>query len=95
MATSHGAEALGYQSGRLVPGFKADITFINIDQIHLQPAEPSAIIPNLVYSARGSDVDQVMINGRILVKEGKLVNIAYDHIIDKMKMSIQRLTNHT
>lgn len=93
MATSNGAEVLGYRSGRLAQGYNADIAFINIDQIHLQPAQPQTIIPNLVYSAQGSDVDQVMVGGRILVQEGKLVSGKHDQIIEKMKLSARRLMN--
>lgn len=91
MATSSGSEVLGLGSGRLEPGFNADITFINIDQIHLQPATPETIIPNLVFSARGSDVENVMIRGSMVVENGNLTRVDYHHILEQMKHSARKL----
>jgi 5-methylthioadenosine/S-adenosylhomocysteine deaminase len=91
MATSSGTEILGLPSGRLEPGFNADIAFINIYQIHLQPATTETIIPNLVFSARGSDVENVMIDGSLVVKNGKLTRVDYYYILEQMKRSAEKL----
>jgi 5-methylthioadenosine/S-adenosylhomocysteine deaminase len=91
MATSSGSKILGLRSGRLEPGFNADITFINIDQIHLQPATPDTIIPNLVFSARGSDVEKVMIGGSLIVENGKLTRVEHHNILEQMKRSARKL----
>ncbi|HBL36582.1 MAG TPA: N-ethylammeline chlorohydrolase [Firmicutes bacterium] len=73
MATINGARALGLgdQIGSLEPGKKADLILIDLERSHLTPCfNPVSL---MVYSARGSDVSDVMVNGQWLVKEGKLV----------------------
>ena len=70
MATRHGARALGVPAGGLAPGMLADLILVRLDRFHLQPAAPDAIVTNLVHAARGSDVDLVMVDGRILMEGG-------------------------
>ncbi len=72
MATLDGAKALGLEAtvGSLEAGKKADIVLINFEKPHLSPMHnPYA---NLVYSACGSDVETVIVNGTILM-EGREV----------------------
>ncbi|HHW11947.1 MAG TPA: amidohydrolase [Firmicutes bacterium] len=73
MATIDGARALGLgdQIGSLEPGKKADLIMIDLEQNHLTPCFNPASL--LVYSARGSDVAAVMVNGKWLVKEGRIL----------------------
>jgi len=70
MATRRGAQALGVPSGALAPGMLADLTVVRLDRFHLQPAAPETIVTNLVHAARGSDVDLVMVDGRVIVEGG-------------------------
>jgi len=70
MATVDGARALGLERivGSLEVGKKADIILIDFGRPHLTPLhDPYA---NVVYSARGSDVDTVVVDGRILMENG-------------------------
>ena len=63
MATIEGARVLGLDNeiGTLEPGKKADMIFIRTDKLHLCP--DNDVCTNIVYSANGSDVDTVMIDG--------------------------------
>lgn len=72
MATIYGARALGLgeEIGSLEPGKKADLILIDLEKSHLAPYHNPYSM--LVYSARGSDVSEVMIDGEWLVKEGKI-----------------------
>jgi 5-methylthioadenosine/S-adenosylhomocysteine deaminase len=73
MATINGARALGLgdQIGSLEPGKKADLIMIDLEQNHLTPCfNPVSL---MVYTARGSDVSAVMVNGKWLVKEGRIL----------------------
>ncbi|HEY7675491.1 MAG TPA: amidohydrolase [Candidatus Methylomirabilis sp.] len=70
MASRHGAEALGIPAGALAPGCLADLVLVRLDRFHLQPALPETIVTNLVHAARGSDVDLVMVDGRVIVEGG-------------------------
>lgn len=75
MATIEGANALGISdvTGSIEVGKDADIIFIDLgcstmSPIYTQPMRN--LVPNLVYSARGNEVDTVMVKGRLLVENG-------------------------
>jgi len=75
MATLGGARALCWDDeiGVIEPGKKADIIVVDLRKPHLTPlySEES----HLVYAARSSDVRTVLVNGRIVVEDGKLKTI--------------------
>ncbi len=75
MATTNGAKALGFadETGMIKEGMKADIIMIDIDKPHLCPVNDP--ISAIVYSAQGSDVDTVIVDGRILMEKGELKTI--------------------
>jgi 5-methylthioadenosine/S-adenosylhomocysteine deaminase len=74
MATRNGAAALGFAGcGELAPGSKADIAILRLDAPHLTPLYSH--LSTLVYSARGSDVDAVIVNGRLLMENRELLTI--------------------
>jgi 5-methylthioadenosine/S-adenosylhomocysteine deaminase len=56
--------------GEIKTGMKADLTVINIDKPHMRPH--NNILSSLAYSANGSEVETVMVNGRLLLKNGGL-----------------------
>ena len=75
MATVNGAKAIGREGelGVLEAGAFADILMINIDKPHLYPH--TNLISELIYSTKAQDVDTVIINGRIVVKERKCLSM--------------------
>jgi len=75
LATRNGAAALGVPAGMLAPGRCADLVLVRLDRFHLQPATPETIGTNLVHAARASDVDLVMVDGRIVVEGGALLTV--------------------
>jgi 5-methylthioadenosine/S-adenosylhomocysteine deaminase len=91
MATAEGARALGMESdiGILRPGMKADIVVVDIEKPHLTPMydEYSA----LVYSANGSDVRSVIINGSVVMENYELLNINEKQVMDKVKEISERV----
>jgi 5-methylthioadenosine/S-adenosylhomocysteine deaminase len=75
MATINGAAALGLDkiTGSIEIGKKADIIIIDSNSLHMTPMyDPYSA---LVYSANGSDVDTVIIEGKIVMKNKVLINI--------------------
>lgn len=72
MATIDGARALGLEKviGSLEPGKKADLIVIDCRKPHLTPLYHPA--SHLVYAARGSDVDTVIINGRLVMENREI-----------------------
>jgi len=81
LATRIGAEAIGMgHTGSLEVGKKADfITIYPYDKVHLQPV--SEAYSHLVYAAKGSDVCDVYIDGKQIVKEGSCLTIDEEKII--------------
>lgn len=73
MATLNGAQVLGLGGvcGSLEPGKAADVVTINMDKPHLTPLYN--ICSHMVYSVRASDVESVMVNGRVVVEGGRLL----------------------
>ncbi|MGH9310786.1 MAG: 5'-deoxyadenosine deaminase [Vicinamibacterales bacterium] len=75
MATREGARAIGleHEIGSIEAGKRADLQIVDRDRPHLAPApDPWS---TLVYSARGSDVRMVMVDGEILVRDGELTRM--------------------
>lgn len=91
MATIEGAKVLGMENeiGTLEPGKKADIIFINNDKLHLCP--DTDVCYNLVYSANGADVDTVMIDGKIIMQNRKLVDLEEKEAIKQVRKAAKRL----
>jgi 5-methylthioadenosine/S-adenosylhomocysteine deaminase len=85
MATRWGAEALGLgdKTGSIEEGKMADLTVINLEKPHLSPLYD--VYSHLVYSAAASDVETVVVNGRLVVDDGGLVHGDECGIMDKAK----------
>jgi len=81
MATLRGAQAMGMESeiGSIEVGKKADLVFIDLKKPHLTPFRD--LVSNIVYSAMGSDVDTVMVNGRLLLRRGKALTLDEERIV--------------
>jgi len=75
MATFGGAKALGMEDsvGSLEPGKKADVTIVALNKTHLTPLYDP--ISHLVYSAKASDVRDVIVDGKIVVREGQIMTV--------------------
>jgi len=73
MATLGGARTLGLEDelGSLEPGKRADVIVIRRDGLHTQPQVGDDPIAQLVYEHRASDVDSVIIDGKVLVRGGE------------------------
>ena len=80
MDTVDGANAIGLgdEIGSLVRGKKADIIIVDLQQPSMQPIITYPlrnIVPNLVFSARGSEVETVIIDGKVVVDDFRLVTV--------------------
>jgi 5-methylthioadenosine/S-adenosylhomocysteine deaminase len=78
MATIEGAGAIDLEDeiGSLEPGKRADLVVVRANGIHQQPQRP---MPNpyslLVYATKASDVDTVMVEGRVVVSDGQVLTL--------------------
>jgi cytosine/adenosine deaminase-related metal-dependent hydrolase len=88
MATVNGAEMLGFgdQIGRLEKGRRADIVLINLDRI-LQPyVDPRQdLFDVFLYRAKGSDVNTVIINGEVVMKDREILKIEKRELSQRIK----------
>ncbi len=91
MATIGGARVLGLEKevGSLQVGKKADIIIIDLEKPHFYPK--ADLISNMVYSAQGSDVKTVMINGKVLMEDYRMINCVEKDILDKSEEMKQDL----
>jgi 5-methylthioadenosine/S-adenosylhomocysteine deaminase len=73
MATIDGAKALGLEQeiGSIEVGKKADLVFVDLNFPHLRPL--NNLISHLVYSTQGLEVDTVICDGKVLLKDKKFV----------------------
>ncbi|ASJ07419.1 amidohydrolase family protein [Thermococcus pacificus] len=72
-ATVGGAKALGLRAGLVKPGYLADLILIDARKPQFLPGENP--YSHVVYSARGSDVEMVMVNGEVVYRNGLLTKI--------------------
>ena len=80
IATSMGAKALhlSHLIGSLEPGKRADLTMVDMQTTHNLPhfdRDPGAIYSRLVYTSKSTDVTDVMVNGKWLMRERKLLTL--------------------
>ncbi len=86
MATMRGAKALGLEDeiGSLEAGKKADITLISVRGIHLNPfTNYHDPISTLVYAGKSSDVKYVIVNGKLVVDNGRVLTVKEEHVLKK------------
>ena len=85
MATIDGAKVLGMEKkiGSLEVGKQADIITINLDKPHLQPIyNPYS---HLVYCANAEDANDVIIGGKLVMRERKVINVNEAEIVAAAK----------
>jgi 5-methylthioadenosine/S-adenosylhomocysteine deaminase len=80
MATRLGAQAvhLGSVTGSLEPGKRADLILVDISPLHNSPRfrrDHDNLYAQLVYAAKSTDVSDVMVNGKWLMRDRKLLTI--------------------
>ncbi|MCU0489385.1 MAG: amidohydrolase family protein [Anaerolineales bacterium] len=80
MATRLGARALhlGHLTGTLEPGKRADIILVELSPFHNAPRfrrEPNGIYAQLVYAGKSTDVTDVMVNGKWLMRQRELTTL--------------------
>jgi len=91
IATRKSARVFGLPEdlGHLGPGFLADLILVDLGGPHNQPTHDQAA--NLVYSVRSSDVQTVICDGKVLMRDRQLLTLDKAEIIARVGESMERL----
>ncbi len=91
LVTIGGAKVLGMEDkiGSLEVGKRADIIILDMDQPHAHPVYN--IYSLIIYSLRGSDVETVLVDGRLMVQNRKLVTLDLDRLYDKVEQLARQI----
>jgi 5-methylthioadenosine/S-adenosylhomocysteine deaminase len=86
MATRLGAHALhiGHLTGSLEPGKRADLILVDDSPLHNSPAfkrAPDNAYARIVYASKSTDVSDVMVNGRWLMRAHQLLTLNEDELL--------------
>ena len=90
VATIDGARALGLDGiiGSIEPGKRADLIVVDLDHVHAAPV--LNVVAALVFSAKGRDVRDVIVNGRVVVRNRRLLSFDERRLMDRAFESAQR-----
>jgi formiminoglutamate deiminase len=69
-ASANGYAALGWDGGAIRPGACADLVTVALDSVRLAGTPASDIVPSVVFAAHPTDVCDVMVGGRWIVRDG-------------------------
>lgn len=91
IATINGAKALGLEKeiGSIEVGKKADLAILDLNTPSLTPR--NNLIAGLSYSANGSEVDTVIINGRITMEHRNILTMDEQLVYRKIQEIIERM----
>lgn len=91
IATINGARALGLEEeiGTLEAGKKADIAILNLNMPSLTPR--NNLIAGLSYSANGSEVETVIIDGKVTMENRKVLTMDEELVYKKVNEIIVRM----
>lgn len=92
MATIDGARALGFEQeiGSLETGKRADVVVVNLKRLHSTP-RPADIVSSIVYSSQATDVETVIIDGRIVMRDRQLLTMDEQEVMEEADQQAQAL----
>ncbi|ERI89672.1 amidohydrolase family protein [Clostridiales bacterium oral taxon 876 str. F0540] len=95
LATMGGAKVMGKakEIGSLEEGKKADIILLDLNKVYNAPSFKENIESQIVFSGKSENVDTTIVNGKILMKDRKLLYMQEDDIIRNCNKAIERVWN--
>ena len=96
MATIEAARAIGLggEIGSLEVGKKADLLLVDLTQPCLSPVilgPVRNVVPNLVYAAKGGEVEMVLVDGKILVEDFQVRTVDEKEVVRAAQQAARRV----
>ena len=91
MATIDGARCIGLESeiGSIKPGKRADIILFDLKEINMRPL--NRIISQIVYCGKAENVKTVIIDGKIVMQDRKILTVNEEEIKERTQKAIDRI----
>lgn len=91
IATRESARVFGLADdlGAVEPGYLADVILVDLSGVHHQPLH--SVTASLVYNVQPSDVQTVIVNGKIVMRDRVLLTLDKAEIIAQVRASMARL----
>ena len=89
MATINAAKFLGLNAGSIEEGKKADVITLDARAVNLMPSHN--IISHIVYAASGFNVDNVIINGKVIMNDRKFIGIDVENVYKEVEKAKNEL----
>lgn len=92
MATRDSAAVVGLADkiGQLSPGCLADVILVDLSGAHHQPLH--SLTASLVYNTRASDVQTVIVNGQLIMRDRQILTLDKAEIVRQVNRSMERLS---
>ncbi len=96
MATRMGAQALhlGHITGSLEAGKRADLILVDINTLHNSPRfrrDPNGVYAQLAFAGKSTDVTDVMVNGKWLMRDRNLETIDERALLEEADQYAQKV----
>jgi 5-methylthioadenosine/S-adenosylhomocysteine deaminase len=91
VATRGSAQVIGLadQIGAVEPGYLADLILVDMSGAHVQPLH--SVTASLVYATRASDVQTVIVDGKVIMRDRQLLTLNKAEIVREVSRAMQRL----
>ncbi|MFW6069509.1 MAG: amidohydrolase family protein [bacterium] len=90
MATTAGARFMGREDlGQIAPGFAADLTVVNLNTLRAMPVH--RVENALVFNCSGPDVETVIVDGEILLDQGRLTMVDEEELLERGRRAARDL----
>jgi 5-methylthioadenosine/S-adenosylhomocysteine deaminase len=92
MTTIDAARVIGMEDkiGSIEKGKIADLILVDLKRPHLTPLI-GMVVQRLVYEALGTDVDTVIVNGKVRMQDGKMIGVDEAEILERAEKTAMRV----